>query len=91
MPLVEAWAQRHPDAMVVPIDVGEPRSTAAVFAQRLHLRNVALDPAATARALFTVSGFPTVVAIDGAGYVRAKWEGLNPAIALAMTSAQKRL
>jgi thiol-disulfide isomerase/thioredoxin len=91
LPLVEGWAQRHPDAIVVPVDVGEPRSTASAFARRLHLRDVVLDPGATAGAFFGVVGFPTVVAIDGGGYVRAKWEGLNPAIALAMSNAQKKL
>jgi thiol-disulfide isomerase/thioredoxin len=91
LPLVESWAQRHPDALVVPVDVAEPRSTAREFARQLHLRNVVLDPGASARAYFNVAGFPTVVAVDGAGFVRAKWEGLNPAIALAMTNAQKKL
>lgn len=91
LPLVESWAQHHPEALVVPVDVAEPRSTAREFAQRLRLRNVVLDPAASARAYFNVAGFPTVVAIDGSGYVRAKWEGLNPAIALAMSNAQQKL
>ena len=91
LPLVEAWSRRHPGAVVVPIDVGEPRSVAIGFARRLMLRGVALDPRASARALFAVNGFPTIVVIDPEGYIRAKWEGLNPAIAPAMSNALRAL
>jgi thiol-disulfide isomerase/thioredoxin len=91
LPLVEAWSRSHRSAIVVPVDVGEPRSIAAAFARRLGLRNVALDPRNSAPALFGVEGLPTVVAIDSAAYVRAKWEGLNPAIALAMSNAERKL
>ena len=52
---------------------------------------VALDPRASGRALFAVEGFPTIVVIDPEGYIRAKWEGLNPAIAPAMSNALKTL
>lgn len=91
LPLVQAWRRGHPEAVVVPVDVGEPRSVAAEFAARYSLGNVALDPSARSRALFDVEGFPTIVAIDGSGHVRAKWEGLNPAIGLALSNAQSRL
>jgi thiol-disulfide isomerase/thioredoxin len=91
LPLVEAWSKRHPEAVVVPIDVGEPRSVASNFARRFGLRGVALDPRASARALFGVEGFPTIVVIDPEGYIRAKWEGLNPAIAPAMSNAYQKL
>ena len=77
--------------MVVPVDVGERRSIAAAFARRFGLRDVALDPDSSAPALFSIEGFPTVVVVDSAAYVRAKWEGLNPAIALAMSNAEKKL
>ncbi len=87
LPLVEAWSREHPDATVVPIDVGEEPPIAAAFARRYRLQNVALDPESNARALFAVQGFPTVVVIDRSGFVRAKWEGLNPAIALALSNA----
>jgi thiol-disulfide isomerase/thioredoxin len=87
LPLVEAWSRKHPEAVVVPVDVGEPRALAQSFAQRFALNGVALDPDSSARALFGVEGFPTVVVVDTEGYVRAKWEGLNPAIALAMSNA----
>jgi thiol-disulfide isomerase/thioredoxin len=91
LPLVERWSRTHRSAVVVPIDVGEPRATAAAFARRLRLENVALDPTSSARAFFSVEGFPTVVVIDRAGDVRAKWEGLNPAIGLAMSNAERSL
>lgn len=87
LPLVEGWSRSHPDAAVVPVDVGEPRSAAAAFARRYRLRDVALDPQSNARALFAVEGFPTIVVIDRSGFIRAKWEGLNPAIALALNNA----
>jgi thiol-disulfide isomerase/thioredoxin len=91
LPLVEAWSRAHPDAEVVPVDVGEERSVATAFARQYRLRDVALDPHGSARALFAVEGFPTIVVIDRNGFIRAKWEGLNPAIALAMSNAQGRL
>ena len=91
LPLVEAWARGHRDAIVVPVDVGERRAVAAAFARRHSLENVALDPSSNARALFGVEGFPTVVVIDPTSHIRAKWEGLNPAIGLAMSNAEKHL
>ncbi len=87
LPLVERWSRAHPAALVVPIDVGESRSAVAAFAARYNLRDVALDPKSSASALFGVDGLPTIVVIDPTGFVRAKWEGLNPAIALAMSNA----
>jgi thiol-disulfide isomerase/thioredoxin len=87
LPLVESWARAHADAVVVPVDVGEPRAVALTFAKSYQLENVALDPQSSSRALFGVEGFPTVAVIDPAGFVRAKWEVFNPAIALAMNNA----
>jgi thiol-disulfide isomerase/thioredoxin len=91
LPLVERWAASHPRAVVESIDVAEPRSVVSAFARTYALQNVALDPSAQAQALFSVEGFPTVVVIDPAGNVRAKWEGLNPAIGWAMSGAQAKL
>ncbi len=91
LPLVESWSKAHASAIVIPVDVGESRSVAAGFARKYALANVALDPDARARALFGLQGFPTIVVIDAAGDVRAKWEGLNPAISVAMTNAQNVL
>jgi thiol-disulfide isomerase/thioredoxin len=87
LPLVERWHRSHPKAVVVPVDVAEPRDVVAEFARRYSLQNVALDPHTTATAYFGVQGFPTVVVIDPSGYIRAKWEGLNPAIGLALSNA----
>jgi thiol-disulfide isomerase/thioredoxin len=87
LPLVEAWSRAHPEAAVVPVDVGEVRSIAVTFARRYRLQSVALDPKGSARPLFAVQGFPTIVVIDRNGFIRAKWEGLNPAIGLAMNHA----
>jgi thiol-disulfide isomerase/thioredoxin len=91
LPLVERWARGHHGAVVIPIDVGEPRSTVAEFARRHSLSSVALDPHASAQPLFGVQGFPTIVVIDPTGHIRAKWEGLNPAIGLAMSNASATL
>jgi thiol-disulfide isomerase/thioredoxin len=91
LPMVAAWAKRHPGAAVVPVDVGEPRAVASAFARKYALGNVAFDPHANAQALFAVAGFPTVVVVDPSGNVRAKWEGLNPAIGMALSNAEKTL
>lgn len=91
LPLVERWHRSHPAAVVVPIDVAEPRTVAAEFARRYALQNVALDPHTTASSYFGVQGFPTIVVVDPQGDIRAKWEGLNPAIGLAMSNAEKNL
>lgn len=91
LPLVEQWAKAHPGALVVPVDVGEPPAVAAAFARKYDLVGVALDPHENAQAFFAVHGFPTVVVVDPAGRIRATWEGLNPAIGLAMSNALTRL
>lgn len=91
LPLVERWRRSHPAALVVPIDVAEPRRVVAEFARRYSLQDVALDPHTTATAYFGVQGFPTMIVVDPRGYIRAKWEGLNPAIGLAMSNAEENL
>lgn len=91
LPLVQSWAARNPQAAVIAVDVGEKRSVVKEYAHRVRLRNVALDQQNSARALFSVVGLPTIVVIDRHGDVRARWEGLNPAIGLAMTNAESKL
>jgi thiol-disulfide isomerase/thioredoxin len=91
LPIVEAWAKANPNVAVVPVDVGEPRTVALNFARSNRLSNVVLDPHADARGIFAVQGFPTVVVVDPSGDIRATWEGLNPAIGLAMSNALKQL
>lgn len=91
MPSIEAFAREHPDAVVVPIDVGEPRAVVASFAKELRLQDVALDPQALSRGFFSIEGFPTIVTIDPQGRVRAIWAGYNPAISFAMSNAKRTL
>jgi thiol-disulfide isomerase/thioredoxin len=91
LPLVESWAKTHARAVVVPVDVAEPREAVAAFARKYALEGVALDPHADAQGIFSIGGFPTVVVIDPQGRIRAKWEGLNPAIAMAMSNAESTL
>ena len=91
MPLVETWAKAHGAALVVPVDVAEPRVAVAAFARAHDLGNVALDPHGDAQGIFGVEGLPTIVVVDPQGRIRAKWQGLNPAISLAMTNAEKTL
>lgn len=91
LPLVERWSRANPSAVVVPIDVGEKSATARSFARRYRLNDVALADASTAAALFGVGGLPTIVVVDPRGFLRAKWEGLNPAISIAMSNAQRSL
>ncbi len=90
-PLVLQYAKAHPNAAVVPIDVGEPAKVATYYARRLHLKDVVLDPTSSSQGFFQVEGFPTIVVIDPQGRIRATWSGFNPAIELAMANAQKTL
>ena len=91
LPLVERYANAHPEIKVVPVDVGEPRAVAAAFAERYHLQNVALDPRSSAQGFFQIEGFPTITVIDRSGNIRATWSGLNPAIEMAMSNAERSL
>ncbi len=90
-PLVQHFARTHPQAAVVPIDVGEPAAVAAHFAQRFEMHGVVLDPHSLSQGFFAIQGFPTMVVIDPQGRVRATWAGFNPAIEIAMTHALKTL
>ncbi len=89
--MVEAYARAHPQVDLVTVDVGEPRAVAAAFAKRYRLGNVALDPTTSAQGYFQIQGFPTIVVVDPRGRIRATWSGFNPAIALAMNNAQRKL
>ena len=90
-PLVEAYARKHPDALVVSVDVGEPPALAASFAKKYRMNNVVLDPHSLSQGYFQVTGFPTIVVVDPEGKIRATWSGFNPAIDLAMRNAQQNL
>jgi thiol-disulfide isomerase/thioredoxin len=91
MPIVEAYARAHPEVSVVPVDVGEPASVVARFAKKHNLHDVALDPTSLSQGFFQIQGFPTIVVVDPDGKIRATWSGLNPAITLAMSNAEKAL
>jgi thiol-disulfide isomerase/thioredoxin len=91
LPLVERFARAHPDAPVVAIDVGEDPLTVRAFAARNVLRGVVFDPEQQAAAAYGVVGYPSMIVIDRAGYIRARWYGYNPAIESAMEDALRRL
>jgi thiol-disulfide isomerase/thioredoxin len=84
IPLIQHFARTHPEVQVVSIDVGEPSGLVRPFAAAFKMRDVALDPDQTVAHAFAVDGFPTVVAIDAAGRIRARWIGFDPAIERAM-------
>ncbi len=91
LPLVQAWERAHPQALVVPVDVGESRAAVRPFADAHGMRHVVLDPEQLSRGYFQILGFPTMVAIDPQGNIRATWTGFNPAIGLAMSNALQNL
>lgn len=90
LPLVERYARAHPDVDVIAVNVGENAPVAAQFARAYRISSVVLDPDEIAAHAYGVNGFPTMVVIDPAGTVRAKWVGFNPAIERAMADAQER-
>lgn len=73
------------------VDVAEPRTAVEEFARRYALGNVAMDPHGDSQGIFAINGLPTVVVVDPQGRIRARWQGLNPAISLAMSNAQRTL
>jgi cytochrome c biogenesis protein CcmG/thiol:disulfide interchange protein DsbE len=91
LPLVEAFAAAHPDVDVLAVDVGERPEVARQYAREHGVRNLAFDEDAHVASAFGVSGYPTIVVLDPRGYVRAKWIGFNPAVAVAMSHARAAL
>lgn len=91
LPMVEKFAQAHPEVDVVPVDVGEPRPVVAAFAQSHDMHHVALDPQTLSQGFFQINGFPTMVVIDPQGRIRATWAGFNPAIQMNMAHAEQTL
>ena len=91
LPLVERFARAHPDVTVIPVDTGEPREAGATFARQHGLSGVVFDEDTSVALSFGVHGFPTIVVIDPAGFVRASWIGLNPAVEPAMDHARLSL
>jgi cytochrome c biogenesis protein CcmG/thiol:disulfide interchange protein DsbE len=91
LPFVEGYARAHPEVDVVAVDVGEPEDVAARYARDHGIARVVFDRDGRAAALLGVVGYPTVVTIDRAGFVRAKWTGFNPAVGAAMQHARDSL
>jgi peptide/nickel transport system substrate-binding protein len=90
LPLVEHYARAHPDIDVVAVNVGESAAAARAYARQTRLANVVLDPDEIAAHAYGVNGFPTMVVVDPAGMVRAKWIGYDPAVEQAMADARRR-
>jgi thiol-disulfide isomerase/thioredoxin len=88
LPLVERFAAGNPDVRVVAVDVGEPPPVGAAYARANGLRNVVFDPDETVAHRYGIWAFPTIIVVDPDGWVRGRWEGLNPAVELAMSDAR---
>lgn len=91
LPLVEAFARAHPEVTVVAVDESEPPGVAERYAREHDIERVVFDSDGRAAALLGVTGYPTIVTLDGAGFVRAKWLGFNPAVGIAMQHARETL
>ncbi|MEA2784197.1 MAG: hypothetical protein QOF71_301 [Candidatus Eremiobacteraeota bacterium] len=87
IPLVQRFRRGHPGVDVVSVDVGEPAEFVRAYATKLKMEAVVLDPDDTVAHAFGVSGYPTLVAIDGTGRVRARWVGFDPDIEREMADA----
>jgi thiol-disulfide isomerase/thioredoxin len=87
IPLVQRFRRAHPGVDVVSVDVGEPPEFVRTYATKLKMAAVVLDPDETVAHAFGVSGYPTLVAIDGTGRVRARWVGFDPGIEREMADA----
>jgi len=91
IPLVQHFRRTHPGVRVVSVDVGEPNGVVRPFAHRFAMAAVALDPDQTVAHAFGVEGYPTLVAIDPSGRIRARWIGYDPDIERAMATVTARL
>lgn len=91
IPLIQAFARKHPEVDVVSVDVGEPAGLVSGFVRRHPMERVALDPDASAAHAFGVADFPTMVVIDAQGNQRAKWLGFDPQIESKMAAEENRL
>ncbi len=87
IPLVQRFRRSHPAVDVVSVDVGESGPFVRAYATKLKMESVVLDPDTIVAHAFGVSGYPTLVAIDGTGRVRARWVGFDPDIEREMADA----
>ena len=90
IPLVQHFRRTHPGVTVVSVDVGEPPVVVEPFAARYAMGDVVLDPYESASHAFGVQGFPTLVAVDPSGWIRARWVGYDAGIEGAMEQAVAR-
>jgi len=90
IPLVQRFRRGHPGVDVVSVDVGEAPEFVRTYAAKLKMAYVVLDPDETVAHAFGVSGYPTLVAVDGTGRVRARWIGFDPDIEREMAAAVKQ-
>ncbi len=90
IPLVQAFRRTHPGVDVVSVDVGEDTSAVRPFVEKYKMHDVALDPDMTVTHAFGVTGYPTLVAIDGTGRIRASWIGFDPDIEREMADVARR-
>jgi thiol-disulfide isomerase/thioredoxin len=90
IPRVQHFKRTHPGVTVESVDVGEDRGLVAPFVRRFRMADVALDPDQTVAHAFGVDGFPTLIAIDPTGRVRARWIGYDPNVEREMGDAVAR-
>lgn len=90
IPLVQHFRRTHPGVAVESVDVGEDAALVKPFAAKFRMADVALDPDETVAHAFAVSGFPTMVAIDGRGRIVARWIGYDEFIEREMAGALVR-
>jgi len=87
IPLVQRFRRGHPGVDVVSVDVGESPDFVRGYVAKLKMADVVLDPDETVAHAFGVSGYPTLVAVDGTGRVRARWVGFDPDVEREMADA----
>jgi len=87
IPLVQRFRRSHPAVDVISVDVGESGPFVRTYATKLKMEGVVLDPDEIVAHAFGVSGYPTLVAIDGTGRVRARWVGFDADIEREMAAA----
>jgi thiol-disulfide isomerase/thioredoxin len=90
IPMVQHFKRTHPEVDVESVDVGEDLGLVRPFVRRFAMHDVALDPDQTVAHAFGVDGFPTLIAIDPTGRVRARWIGYDPDVERAMSEAVTR-
>jgi len=90
IPLVQRFRRAHPGVDVVSVDAGEDVAAVRPFVARFAMHDVALDPDMTVTRAFGVVGYPTLVAIDRTGRIRARWMGFDPDIEREMQSLSVR-